>query len=369
MMKILLIEPFMSGSHASWARAFRHYSSHKVDILSLPGRHWKWRMHGAAITLSRAFDQQAESYDLILTTDMLDVATFKGLCKKELPPIAVYFHENQLSYPWSPQDNDVKEGRDFHYGFTNWTTAICADQLFFNSAYNRESFFREIRQLLHAMPDHREKDLVDSIWEASVVLPLGINARLDFDWKKQYEKPVILWNHRWEYDKDPEAFFRAMRSLKNRGVAFELIVCGESYARYPKVFDEIEEEFSTELIHFGYADSEKEYEQLLQKANLMPVTSKQEFFGQSVMEAVAAGCIPLLPNALAYPGHFPEELHQHFLYDDEEVLHERIMDICTNLSATVPLIEAAQTIAQSYDWTRLISVYDHNLEKIALHAA
>jgi len=47
-MKILLVEPFFVGSHASWAKGYQQFSQHDVEILSLPGRHWKWRMYGGA---------------------------------------------------------------------------------------------------------------------------------------------------------------------------------------------------------------------------------------------------------------------------------------------------------------------------------
>jgi hypothetical protein len=50
-MKILLIEPYHTGSHAAWASGFATHSRHFVSTLTLPGRFWKWRMHGAAVTL------------------------------------------------------------------------------------------------------------------------------------------------------------------------------------------------------------------------------------------------------------------------------------------------------------------------------
>ena len=54
-MKILIVEPFFSGSHKQWALSYQHSSQHDVDILSLPGHYWKWRMHGAAVSLAKSF--------------------------------------------------------------------------------------------------------------------------------------------------------------------------------------------------------------------------------------------------------------------------------------------------------------------------
>ena len=128
-MKILYIEPYYTGSHQQWIEAYRRYSRHKIDILSLPGNKWKWRMHGGAITLANQFLEKAKQYDLILVTDMMDVALFKSLISEKYnnTPIALYFHENQLSYPWSPHDEDKVLKRDFHYYYINYTSSLISD--------------------------------------------------------------------------------------------------------------------------------------------------------------------------------------------------------------------------------------------------
>ena len=54
-MRIALIEPYFSGSHKLWASGLKKYSNHKIEIISLPGKYWKWRMRGGAITLANDF--------------------------------------------------------------------------------------------------------------------------------------------------------------------------------------------------------------------------------------------------------------------------------------------------------------------------
>ena len=54
-MKILYVEPYYAGSHRQWIDSYKDYSKHEIDILSLPGKKWKWRMHGGAITLANKF--------------------------------------------------------------------------------------------------------------------------------------------------------------------------------------------------------------------------------------------------------------------------------------------------------------------------
>ena len=79
-------------------------------------------MHGGAITLAKQFMEMDFSPDLILVTDMLDLTTFLSLTKSRTAqiPNVVYFHENQLSYPWSASDKNVEEKLN-HFGFINLT--------------------------------------------------------------------------------------------------------------------------------------------------------------------------------------------------------------------------------------------------------
>ena len=109
-MRILIVEPYFTGSHASWAEGYVCNSRHEVEILKLSGAYWKWRMHGGAVTLARQFlDSGKRPPDVILATDMLDVTTFQALTRSVTAntPFAMYFHENQLTYPWSSTDRDV----------------------------------------------------------------------------------------------------------------------------------------------------------------------------------------------------------------------------------------------------------------------
>ena len=115
-MKILLIEPYYSGSHKQWADGFKNHSRYEIKILSLKGQFWKWRMHGGAVTIASKFNKMRWVPDIILCTAMMDLTVFISLSREKIKdiPIALYFHENQLSYPWKPNDRDIKNKRDMH---------------------------------------------------------------------------------------------------------------------------------------------------------------------------------------------------------------------------------------------------------------
>jgi hypothetical protein len=98
-------------------------------------------MHGGAVTLARHFMESDEQPDLLLASDMLDLTTFLALTRAKTAalPTALYFHENQLTYPWSPNGANPAQQRA-HYAFINYTSALSADTVLFNSQYHLEAF-------------------------------------------------------------------------------------------------------------------------------------------------------------------------------------------------------------------------------------
>jgi glycosyltransferase involved in cell wall biosynthesis len=262
-MRIALLEPYFTGSHASWAAEYAAHSGHTVELLTLPGRNWKWRMHGGAVALASRFMALAEPFDLILATDMLDLATFLALTrhKSSRCPCAVYFHENQLTYPWSPDDPDPAIQRDLHYAFINYTSALAADALFFNSAYHKSSFIGALPGFLGRFPDAVEMETVAAIAAKSAVLPLGLDLKKLDRFRPEPRPanpaapPLIVWNHHWEYDKDPEAFFAALIQLAEEGVEFRVAVLGESFGRVPAVFRQARQRLGSRVVQWGFSES------------------------------------------------------------------------------------------------------------------
>ena len=364
-MNILLLETFLTGSHKKWAEEFQRFSKHQIEILSLSGHHWKWRMHGGAVYLAQL--QPNAKPDLILATDMIDLNLYLSLTRKwsHNTPTAIYFHENQLNYPWSPTDEDIKLQRDNHYAFINYASALTADHVFFNSQYHHDAFLNELPKFVKAFPDYNNSETIETIRKKSSVLHLAMDLKkLDEHKPSKIEKPnraVILWNHRWEYDKNPERFFNALFELQEHGIEFRLIVLGESYEKRPKVFDVAKEKLADKIFHFGYAETFDEYCKWLWTADLLPVTSIQDFFGGSVVEAMYCNVVPFLPKRLAYPEHIPEQFHSTFFYDEEDFtakLQRRIMDV------KYIRVMDTQQYARKYDWSNLISTYDTAMQDL-----
>ncbi len=180
--------------------------------------------------------------------------------------------------------------------------------------------------MLARLPEWVPADLVDRIEERSVVVgdPVDWAAVDDATLREtppgagRAEGPVIVWNHRWEHDKDPEAFFDALATLAERGVPFRVAVCGERYREAPPIFESARRALGSRVVHWGYAATRDDYQRLLQSSHIAVSTAWHEFFGVAMLEATWHGARPVVPDRLAYPELFPPE----YRYGDGQLVDE-----------------------------------------------
>eukprot|EP01104_Vermistella_antarctica_P013779 TRINITY_DN4228_c0_g1_i2.p2 TRINITY_DN4228_c0_g1~~TRINITY_DN4228_c0_g1_i2.p2 ORF type:complete len:236 (-),score=51.26 TRINITY_DN4228_c0_g1_i2:449-1156(-) len=180
--------------------------------------------------------------------------------------------------------------------------------------YNLNSFMDAIHKFLHRRIPAEQlvpstSKLRDRIIAKSRVLffPIRLASLPLCRPARDPTKPLrILWSMRWEWDKNPEAFFAACFDLKSNNVPFELSVVGEQFAEYPAVFDEAKERLASEIKHWGFRSNKREYYDVLREADVIVSTSFHEFYGVSVLEAALHGVIPLCPKRLSYVELLPE---------------------------------------------------------------
>ena len=277
-------------------------------------------MHEAAVSLAEEFVAADKRYDRVIVSDMLDLTTFKAFIGPQgQSEFILYFHENQLTYPWSAQDRDKTRGGNRHYGWINYVSALAADRLWFNSDFHRISFLEALRPFLKAYPDRRGMRRLEGLEAKSETHHLKLNLRKldEFDMIEKGREPLLLWNHRWEYDKNPRTFFKTLFQLQDEDVAFKVAVLGQRMQRYPKIFDEARERLSERIVQWGPVERYREYASWLHAADILPVTSRQDFFGISAVEAMYCNVVPLLPNRLAFPEHVSDSA---YLYDTDAAL-------------------------------------------------
>ena len=311
-MRVLLLDPFHTGSHRAWSTGWKRWvdahpeatAVRSVTLWTLPGRNWKWRMHGAAASFAQRASGVAP--DWIIATDLLDVAQFRGLLPAAWRhvPVATYFHENQLTYPWSDGDPDARTERQTGYGYINWSSAQASDLLLFNSAHHRDAFFAALPALFYSLPKPHPELHLDSLKRKSVVLPVGL------DWEgleadalpSTFEPdapPLILWNHRWEWDKGPDRFFAAIDALERGGWDFQCAILGPRFRRIPPVFEEAFRRWPHRWAQWGGTEDRKAYATWLHRADLLIHAPRQENFGISMVEAMYCGTVPWLAPGTA----------------------------------------------------------------------
>jgi glycosyltransferase involved in cell wall biosynthesis len=90
----------------------------------------------------------------------------------------------------------------------------------------------------------------------------------------------VLWNHRWEYDKNPELFFRVIDTLKggsaegrSRLTPVRILVLGQQFAEEPPVFAAARERLAGWIEHWGYISDAAQYHAIVASADVVVSTA------------------------------------------------------------------------------------------------
>ncbi|MBA1145783.1 DUF3524 domain-containing protein [Ectothiorhodospiraceae bacterium WFHF3C12] len=295
--RIWLLNAYRSRSHGAWADWLTGaYPDVAWERFELPGRHFRWRIRGNP--LSWLDTLPAQPPDRIIATSMVDLATLKGLNPAlAAVPVDYYFHENQFAYPVSEQQvRSVEPQMVQIYG------ALAADRLLFNSAFNRDSFLDGVAELLGRLPDALPDGVVERLRPRSRVLPIPVEK---FEPVAQRDRGLIVWNHRWEYDKAPEVFAEALDGLAKAGVDFRLALLGQRPERAPAALRAIRHEHGGRIVADGCLD-DTDYRDVVRRAGIVVSTARHEFQGLAMLEAASAGVRPLVPDALCYREQYAE---------------------------------------------------------------
>ncbi len=326
-MRILLLSAYDAPSHQRWREGLTVvFPEHDWTVQTLPPRHFNWRLRGNS--LSWAFGSREImtcSYDLLIATSMVDLSALRGFVPSlAVIPTLVYFHENQFDYPQSGKQFPSVEPR-----LLNLYTALAADRVVFNSSYNRDTFLKGANELLKRMPDFVPSGIVDKISGSSQIIPVPLDSK----WFSSLKKPdlnqplTLVWNHRWEYDKAPERLMGALLLVREAGVDFRIHVLGQRFRNAPIVFEEMRSQLSEQIGEWGYVEDIETYRTLLRESHIAISTALHDFQGLAVLDAVAAGCLPMVPDRLAYPEFIPADF-RYPTFSSEPELEQQALAKC-----------------------------------------
>ncbi len=361
----LLLSAYDAGSHRYWREGIvTHLYEFQWTVLTLPARYFSWRIRGNPISFIERYPAELfAEYDFIVATSMVDLATLRGIVASLAKvPALVYFHENQFEYPQSDGQSSALEPQ-----MVNLYTALAADRLLFNSDFNRTSFFAGCDGLMAKLPDFATKNLSKQLEQKSSVIPVPIADHLfDLPVTSSFKnKPLkLLWNHRWEYDKGPDRLLCFLRTLEKQEIPFEINIVGERFRSVPEEFNQIKHLFSRQLNVYGYLESTEAYWALLARCDVVVSTAIHEFQGVAVMEAVAAGCLPLVPDRLAYR----ELLAEQYRYTSD--LKDSSNDASAAVDRLVTMLSQPdghgrlRASFKRYGWSQLADLYRTQINQL-----
>jgi glycosyltransferase involved in cell wall biosynthesis len=374
--RVLFIEPYDGGSHRAFREGWIKRSRHQFESFTLPARFWKWRMRGAAAWFADILNQRLQDpVDLIFVTGFLNVADLRGMLRPPLDrvPVILYMHENQLTYPLSPD-----EEFDFHFGFTNIISCLAANRIVFNSEFHRRLFLDSLANYLGRMPEGVPRRVPQRLEASSEVLGVGLERTpLNDDHFPQYragkcdpdigptwprgERHLLVWNHRWEFDKRPELFSAAVIRLLDAGLDFDVALLGESKS-HEEIFQPLADRLGPRCVAFGFLPTRGQYDQLLERADIVVSCANQEYFGISVAEAVQAGCYPVLPREQVYPSMYGSRCKGRHFYENEDELVALLTDLLTGDSCGH--VCSLDRDVDEFCWDRLVHNFDDLVDRI-----
>jgi len=216
---------------------------------------------------------------------------------------------------------------------------------------------------LKKLPDHAPLSVIQKLEEKSTVLPVPVDDDCIQSVAGAIDRPLtLLWNHRWEYDKGPECLYLVLKSLRDRGIDFRIHIIGQQFRKKPDVFNRIQQRFQSQIASWGYIESRQAYLHILQQSDIVLSTALHDFQGIAILEAVACGCIPVVPDRLAYPDFIPASFRTDS-FDEPTKDAASIADGIINISRQTESYRKHMPDLSRLFWSRMAELYRGELQR------
>lgn len=330
---VLAIEAWYGGSHRRWVDDLRAVATLPIGLVALGARAWRWRSRAAAVPLAAGVARWVESFgrpDVVLVSGMVDVAALLGLARRSIGsvPVVLYLHENQLAYP-TGGGGGVREA-DLDAAVRTWVSLEAADVVCVNSDHHRRVVADGLASLRGRVPAGEASALPDpALVDAACVIAPGVDLAPflavadrrrspgggpgDGHGGPDRTAPLVLWNHRWDRDKEPETFVVGCERLVAAGIDFRVVLAGDDDWDGGARRAVAAVRLGDVVVASGPFPAE-EYRRWVAAADVVVSTAAHDFFGIAVVEAMAAGCVPVLPARCSYPEIVPASHHDAVLY-------------------------------------------------------
>ncbi len=328
-------------------------------------------MRGGALTMADEAMAAVVAHglpDVLLVSSLVDLAGFLGLSRRFLgdPPVVRYLHESQLLYPASPNQ---KGSPGDEFPLVDWISMVAADEVWCNSGFHLDALLAALPNLLNRAPDRSHADRLSAVAGRCHVVPVGVELS-DVPFPVHIgdtpadggEGPLVLWNQRWDHDKNPVAVFHALGQLADEGVPFRVAVVGENFRVDPREFTEARTRLGDRVVVWGFQERDA-YVDLLGRSDILVGAAHHEFFGIAVVEALAAGCVPVLPDQQSYPW-LLGDMADVALYPKGGLTY-RLRDVLNDLGSWRRRVDGLALTIRRFDWRKVVDDYDDRLEALA----
>lgn len=375
-LKILYFEPEYHGYRRVLLDGLRRYSSHRIVPLH-PGTEGPDNLHLSLLTylekssLKPLLSETGEGRDLpvdgIIITDVDSLIDFCTMGRKWIHSVfsAILFQDQGFHSAWSGKRKDQYEAVRFIFGL------LAANRLFFLSHRQRSDCVSLIDETLDNLPSTIDKEMIlANVEKKSQLLQPGLALRELDQWshKIKYHCPTVLWNHRWEKDKNPEEFFDVIGRLAAENINFGLVLCGNTDCtedaaekeQMQTLFEKAREDLGHRVFYFGHCPSRSEYANLLWASDIVVSTARKHYFPASIIEAVYCNCHPVLSDIEEYRELIPSSFHDQYLYSHPDRLYETLKFLLSN-----PHQKEAGKVRESVS----IMDWEHRIGKVDLMLA
>lgn len=360
--RVLIVEPFFVGSHRAWAEGWRDASRHEIHILGSGDARWRRGMRAGAELLAAETDRWRETNgapDLVVGTSMLDLASYLGFARRSLGSVrAVQFmHENQLTYP-----RQRGESLDTGFAWMQWRGLVAADEVWCNSRYHRDALVAGIADL-----DPEPDSPVDAVrlgrktWVAHLGVAID-DCRRRVTIRSGPRRPLVVSNQRWHHDKDLGSVLRSLRTARDRGLEFDVALLGDPTGGEADELAPLLADLAGRIVVQGHL-ARGQYLDVLGRADVVVSAARNENFGLAVVEAVAAGAWPVVPNAVAYPEVIPAEFHGECLYEAGG-LGDRLREVLARVASGEGAPAGLADSMVRFDWSAIGPALDDRVDRL-----
>jgi len=128
---------------------------------------------------------------------------------------------------------------------------------------------------------------------------------------------IVLFSHRWDYEKRPNVFVDMMNQLYQKRQDFRVIITTSRKkfgSNQQWLIDKLKSAKFPYQVHAGI--TKEQYYQLVSEAKVFVSTTIEENFGYCLLESMTLGCTPVVPNKYSHPEIL--EFDKRFLYNNKK---------------------------------------------------